>query len=515
MAYTHVQHIAYQVPTVAKVFDNTEPPADPTIPTENGIPALPILAIPMPGHVQNDVWYFYNTINNPNTLFPPPTPYDSTADSAYQLWLPYGKKYLSKWIQYLENPDNGSATTRQQGAALVTFLKYHIRWGDWTIPSTNSQGQNVAIITDPASGNPAYTLTNTVAANANVDDNNTTNLDILNANTDAKNRVIRFLNVLYEASQQPVIDHNRTTLKVFTAPEFYFRPEAKVLNSSVYRAYIYEVYKAIKQVLRGTIESMNLDHWLIIPGTIMWHMPVNTTVNNKDVAVDSYFNSCIYIYKTLNHQTSHKIEKSIASHIDGVPYNDWDYGANAPKILPEYEDNYHLNKHLFTIDSIRTGLEICLEHGRYKNLDGSRYGVLAGVYHDRRNDNFGQRYHLQLLISAGMTTNFNSIVLDKDKVFFRNDGLSSQSVTVGTGTEKRYVDARTNTTYPVTVSTDLIALASTVFSLNGDIAFELQPPVNEVLPVNDADRVGGTQYLLSDSMSFTAQNIVIFPTQQI
>ena len=473
MAYTHIQCIGYQVPTVAKVFDNTAPAANPTIPTGAGVP-------------QPDASIVDTNTNN--TLIDPPT-------NPNTKWT----NYLGSLIGYLENPANATSTEIND---MIDHLKYRTYWGDWTIPSTTLTGGNVAIqkklfIFD------AYTLKDTAADNAN--------LTILNdnANIDAKNRVIRFLNVLYKASKDANIDKSKTTLKVFTAPEFYFRPKDTVANSNIYRAYEYTVYKAIKEVLRQTIKGMGLKHWLIVPGTMMWYMPANTTANNKTVTANTYFNSCIYIHNASNQQTSHKLEKARASRIDGVPYNDWDYGANAPAVLNKYRDQ-RLKKHLFDIGTTKTGLEICLEHtAGATHTNGQRYGILKHLVDHKGTS----RPDLQLLVAGGMDTNLPSIALENNKVFFRNDGYYKKSLLISSNPDtydEKYVDARKVTTVPPTSHLHLPALTAKEISLNGNNAFELQPPA-DAWPANP---VNGNQYILP-SMPFTEQQIVIFPTQEI
>lgn len=492
MAYTDIQCIAYQVPTVAKVFNNTDPGAVPTMPNINNYSIRPSeTAVP------NTNIPIYN--NNNYTLSSAPAK-DYTKGSDYKKWLPYGKEYLGKLIGYLENPAN---STTNEINAMITYLKYWTDWGDWTIPSAADQNNTAVGIVQVNSEN-AYELKGSDSFFTN-----TKYIDDLDS--DAKNRVVRFLNVLYKASIDANVDKSITTLKVFMAPEFYFRPETPVTttvngtdyDSAVYRAYTYDVYKAIKEVLQQTIKGMGLNHWLIIPGTIMWYMPAGTTANHKSVTANTYFNSCIYIYnysRVFNQQTSHKLEKAKASHIDGVPYNDWDYGANAPIALNKYSDDTKLNKHLFDISTLKTGLEICLEHKMYHSND-EKYGVLTKrIVKDVPSSYNGKYRHLQLLTAGGMPINDNSIALKEDGVFFRNDGLKQDSI---------YFDTYVYAAKYIIILDDgsLIDIVgdNNEVSLNNDVAFKLRSPLPD--PPGNLELLNG--------MSFDQQNIVIYPTQKI
>ncbi|MEM9686876.1 MAG: hypothetical protein AAF934_08135, partial [Bacteroidota bacterium] len=435
-----------------------------------------------------------------NILQPPPA-YNGTQNSDYQKWLPFGKEYLGKLIAYLEENVVNDPSLQNEIDTVITYLKYHVRWGDWTIPSVAPDGNNVQIADDEAL--PifnAYTLTETP---------NSGNLNTLslNDNIDAKNRVIRFLNVLYKATKDGNIDSRITTLKVFTAPEFYFRPEGPIAADNGYHAYTYEVYKAIKDVLRKTITSMNLRHWLIVPGTIMWYMPSGSTSNNKTVNKNTYFNSTIVVWQGTYSDNSHKskLEKSVASHIDGVPFHNWDRGGNAPKVLNKYINDSHLDKHMFTIDGVRTGLEICLEHAEGVSYGRRKYGVIQYLVRGRQN-NRRDLLHLQLLVSGGMFRDTSRTALLNNGLFFRNDGLIWQSIIVGASpAEQRYVDVEINTGLNGNINSNSfapVAIANNRKISLDDSTFKLKPP----------DRQANE--ILQPTLSFDQQKIMIFPSQR-
>ena len=433
MAYTHIQYIAYKVPTVIKVYDSTPPlPAS--------VPGLNVNGVPQPPYpfynpvTHNTIEYYDNVLEFFNP--PPANPQDKS------LWVNNIRDYLNNLINYRENPNNGNEAIRNDADELISFLKYHTGYYSWTIPSaTDAIGTPVAINRTRERNN--YTLR---------DSDNGNNLTVLNNNTDAKNRIIRFLNVLEDTARNNnhVKNNDATVLKVFTAPEFYFRPEESVNPGGEYRAYTEPVYKAIKDVLKCTIQQEMLpllDHWLIVPGTIMWYLGSGTALgNNRQLAEDTYFNSCMYLYNAPRIdnvraiRTVGEVEKSEASYMDGIPYNNWDHGKNAPGIFPKYYNDACLNKHLFTIDGIKTGLEICLEHifirpnGPRKN-DMNKYGILVRQVFRNRYD----YRDLQLLIAGGMPWEHYSIATNHNGIFCRNDGWIKQDVG---NNENRYVDGR-------------------------------------------------------------------------
>jgi hypothetical protein len=93
---------------------------------------------------------------------------------------------------------------------------------------------------------------------------------------DAKVRIQRLIGVMLKAADYLSTTDNSKTLKVFVAPEFYFRPP----TSGV--AYSMDEYRRIKNVLRSTVDNYRtLINWLIVPGTIMWVMDKGDAKKSK------------------------------------------------------------------------------------------------------------------------------------------------------------------------------------------------------------------------------------------
>lgn len=249
---------------------------------------------------------------------------------------------------------------------VITHSNLAWKNGEWSIPSGSGTNgaENVTIRTNWR-GKFEYNL---VGRKNDTDDY----LNDLSADNDAKNRVIRFLNIL-KRTQDTIGQSNDATLKVFMAPEFYFRPE-KIVGG--YNAYSYKTYKAIKEVLRQTIyESFQLRHWLIVPGTIMWRLEKAERSDKRKISETTYFNSCVYIHLSgKGDKVSHVLEKAKASHIDGVPFKLAGPYA-APEILKKYYGRQKRNKHIFEINGIKAGIETCLEHMMYGTVGLIRAGL--------------------------------------------------------------------------------------------------------------------------------------------
>jgi hypothetical protein len=228
-------------------------------------------------------------------------------------------------------------------------------------------------------------------------------------NIDSRARIRRLLNVMIDAHELIKDNDNDSILKIFMAPEFYFRP------NSTDAAYSYDTYRAIKNCLRETIAAdSRFNDWLVIPGTIIWKWDKTTGKRPPHGGTDVYMNSTLYIKHGVK---SRVIEKTQSSGIDGKPdetgidrkYSDvvWgDYYKSEPK----------RKKHFFTIGTIGFGLEICLEH-HLKILKDSLTiaGYPAGVA-------------IQLLTAGGMPTERGSVVGKVDGYILRNDGFKTEGL---------------------------------------------------------------------------------------
>ncbi len=228
-------------------------------------------------------------------------------------------------------------------------------------------------------------------------------------NEDAALRVQRLVDVADWARRNAGNLGGADTLKVFIAPEFYFRAG---LDG-------YDEVQAPTNIFGALMSAFHVgdfEHWLIVAGSTFWNAA--STAAGRDRA---YFNTVNVVRggppEALNDDDRESAvpvvgggttnQKAIMSPIDYQPGNDrrdWD-GAVNPDFKAIIGDWAWRKGHLFQVkginhantvmgrlvdgDPITFGLEVCLEHGaRYADLDdpqpGNRVaeGVLRGALAD-------------------------------------------------------------------------------------------------------------------------------------
>ena len=161
-------------------------------------------------------------------------------------------------------------------------------------------------------------------------------------------------------------------LNLFVAPEFYFRPPEEP------HSYTAEMHLAIANVLKATIgEKEALEHWLVVPGTIMWTEQYLDTNHLEDTAKRVLIDhNCTYVINGgVELIGGQKIDKYTPSKIDGLPSQrladgekidgvdfdgDWLYRAEFMKrkdLWPSFSD------HVVSFGGVKMGVEICKDHG--------------------------------------------------------------------------------------------------------------------------------------------------------
>ena len=323
----------------------------------------------------------------------------------------------------------------------MPFNKF--RYIAYQVPTITKDNQNKGIYGIPA------------GKAENIDSTITLKGDDKELTPDSKARVIRFLAVLKRARDEVFKKEGNkndpNTLKIFMAPEFYFRPASRE------RAYSYQEYLAIKDVLRATItEDEKFKHWLVIAGTIMWIKP---EIPNEKVVQKVYRNTALYIkghtgltwekfkeQKAADQQkTTRVIEKTMAAAADGVPMvvqsTDKDRDPKGPPeaFSEKYRTTVKRKKHIFDYDGIWLGLEICKEHElgipTRKEKDGKvemgtrgQGGLIRTLINElskntqKEGIDYATGVELHLLIAAGMYVKKANIAACSDGYFLRIDG---------------------------------------------------------------------------------------------
>jgi hypothetical protein len=184
------------------------------------------------------------------------------------------------------------------------------------------------------------------------------------------------------------------TLKVFVAPEFYFRFGGpahcdEMLRDSYPNGDIL-LHNITEEILRPHFTSPEYADWLIVPGTMFWHKPPQEAGTTHPV----YFNTVLVLRggpgteltpeERMRNQQGCSVpvmaslstnQKQLMSTIDyafgqtGEDHQRWDAGLN-PMFQPILDDWDWWRWHAFTVQDVTGpsgrpvvfGLEVCLEH---------------------------------------------------------------------------------------------------------------------------------------------------------
>lgn len=246
------------------------------------------------------------------------------------------------------------------------------------------------------------------------------------ADPDLQARAQRLVNVLYWTantfkSHKGMNDDN--TLKVFIAPEFYFRtasePEAlsgQFSRNTSFGSYPEDARYILAEALYGAIQSSPLfKDWVIVAGTICSVLPdappkrlnlLNTAImmRGQRAAMDA---SVPYVL----------MEKHYISHIDGPP-QEWHANTDPTTV---YSFNLNPDQKLDNIiywDDMTVGLEVCLDHSEQvvfnaMNLISQTLGPNV------------QPLNLQLISSCGMSIVDQAVAVEDGALVMLTDGYSS------------------------------------------------------------------------------------------
>jgi hypothetical protein len=218
---------------------------------------------------------------------------------------------------------------------------------------------------------------------------------------------LRRLAGLVQAAKQKMPGDSPNTLKIFMAPEFYFRP-----NAGVHNTYTREESLNLIEQLRTLFQDPAYADWLIVPGSMAWNQPSDGAPGNV-----IFFNTTFAI-KGGPEGPFHYVHKREISGIDGLP---WESAAildsGVRPLLTAWSEQ---KQNLFRLDQLQLGIEVCLDH-----LDDDRFRVLKRVRYAWRNrlpfSNSGA-VDLHLLTCCGMPVNPNSVAARKGGQILRVDG---------------------------------------------------------------------------------------------
>jgi hypothetical protein len=255
-------------------------------------------------------------------------------------------------------------------------------------------------------------------------------------------RLRRLAAVVDRAAANLGAGDNAATLKVFVAPEFYFRPPAGADVAFRRSTYAQEHLFAIWGALDRMFQSPRFADWLIVPGTVMWNRP-----REEDAARSNYFNSVLYVRGGPREQATRMIEKQLPSTIDGIPVP-FAPGYD-PSLRPIYEDWRTQTDRIFRVDNVGVGVEVCLDHADDPQCRvlktvlsrwTQRFGELSSTHQARvAGDANVPVPALHVLTAGGMPTVPRSVAARIGGFLLRNDGLPNGAAPVELRRVQNYI----------------------------------------------------------------------------
>ncbi len=191
---------------------------------------------------------------------------------------------------------------------------------------------------------------------------------------DEKIRVQRFLDVLkWTRNNIPnIVLGNNNTLKIFMAPEFYFKSHAGQ-NSADPRyggSYTFNTMINILSCLRNLFTDPTLSDWLIVAGSVVSNLPADAKIFIDNPEERAYLNTAVVVKGGHPKAPFHFVHKKQLSNIDGPPktrknQSGEEVGTSASEneyFRPFLESWQERKQRIFTVDNITFGLEVCLDH---------------------------------------------------------------------------------------------------------------------------------------------------------
>ncbi|GMI43506.1 hypothetical protein TrCOL_g483 [Triparma columacea] len=251
-------------------------------------------------------------------------------------------------------------------------------------------------------------------------------------------------------------DDDEETLKVFVAPEFFWRgpngayDAATILKNDEYDVYEFNAISEICEELEHLVKDKKYENWLFVFGTIIAASRNDLTVDNnylffnfapilqggtngkKMLAPKEYVSSIDFLRPPSADQTSPTKNTSFPStavpwafdvtdsDLSGKHHYDFDLWEELSEYL-ERERGYGLvRRNFFEVENVRFTLEICLDHAAGEaqhNFLKKGGGVHTGVH----------PADVSLISSAGMQIIDKNLILKDGGVVYHQDGLYNRT----------------------------------------------------------------------------------------
>lgn len=188
-----------------------------------------------------------------------------------------------------------------------------------------------------------------------------------------------------------------TTLKIFMAPEFYFRPP------NTENAYSFNQMTNIMDALRNLFVHADFADWLFVPGSIFSSQPADAKSVDQPGGQRAYFNTACMVKGGAADAPFNFVHKRLVSSIDGAPPNE--AALHNPHFQPLLMAWAERKNNVWRCDNRTFGIEVCLDH-----YDSQSCRVLKTVLSDwQANENqAAPAVDVHLLTSCGMEFNDRS-----------------------------------------------------------------------------------------------------------
>ena len=265
------------------------------------------------------------------------------------------------------------------------------------------------------------------------------------SDSDINYRVGVMIKCIEEAKKSSKIDTDSTTLKIFMAPEFYFRGNAG--------AYPIEKISTILEKLRAHTKSSDYRDWLFVFGTAIGWMEVPGKPNTKEIVnaalvqkggvANAHNDTCKIVMKeyishidfarTFNGNWSNPSDR--VGVVDGNPLTKLapTSGSRDLNVQPSSAINKTNERSasgygggcLFSIDGVEFALEICLDH--YKERVKTYADTTQGL----------QVPQIHLITSAGAEIVEDGVFTVPNGLMFNVDGRGSSDININIGNDHK------------------------------------------------------------------------------
>lgn len=253
--------------------------------------------------------------------------------------------------------------------------------------------------------------------------------DTKDLSLDAQNRVMTVVRLVQTARDTLTKNgtDSSTCLKVFTVPEFYFRPQKAEANC-LERSYSEQTKNAIVKNLRAKLSNPDYKHWLFILGSVIWTNKLSNLeglnsklVNEGDKGVR---NTCIMMKGGSEDAPIQLFDKVHLSGINEIKEAAWagkhfKSALQRPKVSGLFESLASRQKCLFKVDNLSICAEICLDHHEQLKV-GKK--TLEDINKKKTASEPKETVNLQFVIACGMPIQSKSIATKSDGYLMRNDG---------------------------------------------------------------------------------------------